>query len=49
MQLTKDVAAAAPKVKIFTGDGDETATYFDPKQGGIPTSLDARIFMTKSL
>ena len=46
MQLTKDVAAAAPKAKIFTGDGDETATYFDPKQGGVPTSLDSRIFMT---
>jgi branched-chain amino acid transport system substrate-binding protein len=46
VELTKDVAAAAPKAKIFSGDGDETATYFDPKQGGIPVSLDSRVFLT---
>jgi branched-chain amino acid transport system substrate-binding protein len=46
VELTKDVAAAAPNVKIFSGDGDETDKYFDPKKGGIPTSLDGRVFLT---
>jgi branched-chain amino acid transport system substrate-binding protein len=46
VQLTKDVAAAAPKAKIFSGDGDETDTFFDPKKGGIPVSLDSRVFLT---
>lgn len=44
--LTKDVAAAVPNAKIFSGDGDETDKYFDPKKGGIPTSLDSRVFLT---
>jgi branched-chain amino acid transport system substrate-binding protein len=46
VQLTKDVAAAVPNAKIFTGDGNETDKYFDPKKGGIPTSLDSRVFLT---
>jgi len=39
VQLTKDVAAAIPNVKILGPDGICTATYTDPKQGGIPAAL----------
>jgi branched-chain amino acid transport system substrate-binding protein len=46
VQLTKDVAAALPKAKIFGPDGVEVDTYFDPTKGGIPASLDPRVFMT---
>ncbi len=46
VQLTKDVAAAVPKAKIFGPDGVEVDTYFDPTKGGIPVSLDPRVFMT---
>jgi branched-chain amino acid transport system substrate-binding protein len=46
VELTKDVAAAVPNAKIFSGDGDETDKYFDPSKGGIPTSLDPRVFLT---
>jgi branched-chain amino acid transport system substrate-binding protein len=46
VQLTKDVAAALPKAKIFGPDGVEVSTYFDPKKGGIPLTLDPRVFMT---
>jgi branched-chain amino acid transport system substrate-binding protein len=46
VQLTKDIAAALPKAKIFGPDGVEVSTYFDPKKGGIPLSLDPRVFMT---
>jgi branched-chain amino acid transport system substrate-binding protein len=46
VQLTKDVAAALPKAKIFGPDGVEVNSYFDPTKGGIPTTLDPRVFMT---
>jgi branched-chain amino acid transport system substrate-binding protein len=46
VQLTKDIAAALPNAKIFGPDGVEVDTYFDPTKGGIPTSLDPRVFMT---
>jgi branched-chain amino acid transport system substrate-binding protein len=46
VQLTKDVAAAMPKAKIFGPDGVEVSTYFNPAKGGIPLSLDPRVFMT---
>jgi branched-chain amino acid transport system substrate-binding protein len=42
VQLTKDLAAAMPNAKILGPDGICTATYTDPKQGGIPTSLASR-------
>ena len=35
-----------PNAKIFSGDGDETDKFFDPSKGGIPTSLDSRVFLT---
>ncbi len=46
VQLTKDIAAAMPNAKIFAPDGDTDPTFFDPKQGGIPTSIDPRVFIT---
>jgi branched-chain amino acid transport system substrate-binding protein len=46
VQLTKDIAAALPKAKIFGPDGVEVNTYFDPTKGGIPATLDPRVFMT---
>jgi branched-chain amino acid transport system substrate-binding protein len=46
VQLTKDIAAAMPKAKIFAPDGDTDTTFFDPKQGGIPASLDSRVLIT---
>jgi branched-chain amino acid transport system substrate-binding protein len=39
VQLTKDLVAAMPNVKILGPDGICTATYTDPKQGGIPASI----------
>jgi branched-chain amino acid transport system substrate-binding protein len=42
VQLTKDLAAAMPAAKILGPDGICTATYTDPKQGGIPASLASR-------
>jgi branched-chain amino acid transport system substrate-binding protein len=39
VQLTKDLVAAMPDVKILGPDGICTATYTDPKQGGIPASI----------
>jgi branched-chain amino acid transport system substrate-binding protein len=46
VQLTKDIASALPTAKILGPDGVCTATYTDPKQGGIPTSLDNRVQCT---
>jgi len=46
VQLTKDLASAMPTAKILGPDGVCTATYTDPKQGGIPASLDNRVQCT---
>jgi branched-chain amino acid transport system substrate-binding protein len=46
VQLTKDLAAAMPNAKILGPDGVCTATYTDPKQGGIPASLASRVQCT---
>jgi branched-chain amino acid transport system substrate-binding protein len=46
VEMTKDMAAAMPKAKIFGPDGVAESTYYDPKKGGIPTSLDSRVFTT---
>jgi branched-chain amino acid transport system substrate-binding protein len=46
VQLTKDLASAMPTAKILGPDGVCTATYTDPKQGGIPLSLDNRVQCT---
>jgi branched-chain amino acid transport system substrate-binding protein len=47
VQATKDFAAAlGPNAKLFGPDGVCTASWTDPKQGGMPTSLDSRSFCT---
>jgi branched-chain amino acid transport system substrate-binding protein len=46
VQLTKDLASAMPTAKILGPDGVCTATYTDPKQGGIPASLASRVQCT---
>ena len=46
VQLTKDLASALPTAHIVGPDGVCTATYTDPKQGGIPLSLDNRVQCT---
>jgi branched-chain amino acid transport system substrate-binding protein len=46
VQLTKDLAAAMPTAKILGPDGICTATYTDPKQGGIPAALASRVQCT---
>jgi branched-chain amino acid transport system substrate-binding protein len=46
VQLTKDLASAMPTAKILGPDGVCTETYTDPKQGGIPLSLDNRVQCT---
>jgi branched-chain amino acid transport system substrate-binding protein len=44
--LTKDVAAALPNAKLFGPDGVAEATFFDPKQGGIPANIASRVLVT---
>ncbi len=46
VQLTKDIASAMPNAKIFAPDGDTDPTFFNPAQGGIPTSIDPRMYVT---
>jgi branched-chain amino acid transport system substrate-binding protein len=46
VQLTKDLASALPTAQILGPDGVCTATYTDPKQGGIPAALDDRVQCT---
>jgi branched-chain amino acid transport system substrate-binding protein len=40
------MAAALPTAKIFGPDGVAESTYTDPAKGGIPASLDSRVFVT---
>ena len=47
-QMTRDMAAAMPKAKIFGPARVAKSTYYDPSKGGIPTSLDSRVFLTMS-
>jgi branched-chain amino acid transport system substrate-binding protein len=43
VQATKDFAAAlGPNAKLYGPDGVCESAWVDPKQGGIPTSLDSR-------
>ncbi len=44
--LTKQIAAALPDARIFGAAGLAESTYTDPAQGGIPSSLDARVLIT---
>jgi branched-chain amino acid transport system substrate-binding protein len=45
-QLTADLAAAMPTVKIFGTAGLAESTFADPSQGGIPLSVDPRVVVT---
>jgi branched-chain amino acid transport system substrate-binding protein len=46
VQITKDVAAAIPHVKIYGGDGICTGSYTNPSQHGVPASIDPQIQCT---
>jgi branched-chain amino acid transport system substrate-binding protein len=46
VQITKDVAAAIPKVKIYGGDGICTSSYTNPSQHGVPASIGPQIQCT---
>jgi branched-chain amino acid transport system substrate-binding protein len=43
VQVFKDFAAALPTAKLYGPDGVANAALTDPKQGGVPLSLDPRI------
>ena len=44
--LTTALGAALPQVKIFAADGVADDAYVQPAQGGIPLSLDPRVYIT---
>jgi branched-chain amino acid transport system substrate-binding protein len=46
VQLFKDFAAALPDAKLYGPDGIAESGFSNPKDGGIPTSLDARVKVT---
>ena len=46
VQITKDVAAAIPHVKIYGPDGVCTGAYTNPKMHGIPASIDPQVQCT---
>ncbi len=46
VQITKDVAASIPKVKIYGGDGICTGSYTNPAQHGIPASIGPQVQCT---
>lgn len=46
VQITKDINAALPRAKIFGPDGMCTSSWTNPKQGGVPASIDPLIECT---
>ncbi len=46
VQVVKDVAAAAPNAKLYGPDGLAEAAFTDPKEGGVPASVGARMKLT---
>ena len=46
VQVFKDVAAANKTVKMYGPDGVSEPAFADPKQGGVPTAVGARIKTT---
>src|SRR3954471_4565896 len=46
VQLYKDFAAALPNAKLYGPDGVSESGFANPKDGGIPTSLDSRVKVT---
>jgi branched-chain amino acid transport system substrate-binding protein len=43
VQVFKDVAAACPNCKLYGPDGVAEAAFSDPKEGGIPADVGARV------
>jgi branched-chain amino acid transport system substrate-binding protein len=46
VQVYKDVAAAAPNAKLYGPDGVTEEAFSNPKKGGIPASVGARVKTT---
>ena len=46
VQITTDVNAVIPAAKIFGGDGVCTSSYTEASQGGVPASIDPKIYCT---
>jgi len=46
VQIYKDFGAALPTAKMYGPDGVAQASFVDPKQGGVPKSLDPRLTLT---
>jgi branched-chain amino acid transport system substrate-binding protein len=46
VQLYKDIAAALPDAKLYGPDGVAEAGFVDPKEGGIPADVAARVKLT---
>ena len=46
VQLFKDVAAAAPNIKLYGPDGVAEKTFADPKEGGLPANVASRTKVT---
>jgi branched-chain amino acid transport system substrate-binding protein len=46
VQVYKDAANACPKCKLYGPDGVTDPTFVDPKQGGIPATVGARMKIT---
>jgi branched-chain amino acid transport system substrate-binding protein len=44
--VTRQVAAAMPKALIFAGAGEAQSTFVTPAQGGVPLTLDRRLWIT---
>jgi branched-chain amino acid transport system substrate-binding protein len=46
VQVFKDVAAAAPNAKLYGPDGVAEEAFTNPKEGGVPASVAARMKIT---
>jgi branched-chain amino acid transport system substrate-binding protein len=46
VQLYKDIAAAMPNAKLYGPDGVAETGFVDPKEGGIPAEVAARVKVT---
>ena len=46
MQIYKDFAAALPNAKLYGPDGVAETGFSDPKEGGIPADVAARVKVT---
>jgi branched-chain amino acid transport system substrate-binding protein len=44
--VTRQIAAALPKARIFAAAGMAQSTFVDPLTGGVPLALDSRLFIT---